>query len=172
MITREDVATYTPTRDLSLQSPPNWTAVIFFATLSGLHLSIAIPAFLHQRWEGYLSFVLAGLFAFVAICSFFARYEMTIHPKNRSIHLRHLVGPFRSQRLVSFSDVHAVRLTLNSRKGRTTESHIEILCDNEDIDCPPTLIPRQQALFLAILMGVQLIKVSNDVLPDTSNRLI
>src|SRR5215210_9525188 len=36
------------TQDLTLRTPPNWTAVCFFLALSGLHLSIAIPAFYHH----------------------------------------------------------------------------------------------------------------------------
>ena len=32
-------------QDVTLRTPPNWTAVCFFLALGGLHLSIAIPAF-------------------------------------------------------------------------------------------------------------------------------
>jgi hypothetical protein len=37
---------------------------------------------------------------------------------------------------------------------------IELLCRGEDVPCPPTTIPRQQALFMAMAMNVPLIKVS------------
>jgi hypothetical protein len=159
MITREAVAnTFTAPQDVTLCSPPNWTAVIFFACLSGLHCAIAFPAFYHGRWEGYLSLIFAVVFATVSIISYFARHEITLLPLGRYIRVRHRIGPVRFQRNIAFDDVHAVRLTLSGSR----ESRIEILCDNEDIDCPPTAIPRQQALFLAILLGVQLIKVCDD----------
>jgi hypothetical protein len=159
MITRETISsTSAPSRDLVLKSPPNWTAIVFFAALSGLHCAIAFPAFYHGRWEGYLSLIFAVVFCITAIVSYFARYEMTILPSRRCIRIRHRIGFVRFQRLIAFDDVHAVRLTLNASR----ESRIEILCDNEDIDCPPTTIPRQEALFLAILLGVQLIKVCDD----------
>ena len=168
MITREAIATTSPpSRDLMLRSPPNWTAVVFFAALSGLHCAIAFPAFYHGRWEGYLSLIFAVVFAIASIVAYFARYELTILPARRCIRIRHLIAFVRFQRLIAFDDVHAVRLTLNGSR----ESRIEILCDNEDIDCPPTTIPRQEALFLAILLGVQLIKVCDD-LPIREDRSI
>ena len=42
------------------------------------------------------------------------------------------------------------------------DSHIDIQCGGEDIECPPTSIPRQQALYLAMTMGVTLIKIYGD----------
>jgi hypothetical protein len=172
MITREAVSSFAPPRNLSLQSPPNWTAVVFFACLSGLHFAIALPAFYHGRWEGYLSLVFATGFATVSVACYFARYEMAILPREQRICLRNSLGPVRFERFVDFSEVHAVRLTLCG-VGKSSESRIEVLCDNEDIDCPPTDIPRQQALFLAILMGVQLIKVTTmDTPPEASDRFV
>ena len=38
----------------------------------------------------------------------------------------------------------------------------QLLCQGEDIPCPPTEIPRQQALFMAMALNVPLIKVSED----------
>jgi hypothetical protein len=174
MITREVVATYAPARprDLVLKTPANWTAVIFFAVLSGLHFSIALPAFYRGHWEGYLSLIFGCTFLAVSVIAYFARYEMTILPRERRIRVRNGVGPLRFQRSIPFDDVHAVRLTFcTGRRGRCTESCIEVLCDNEDLECPPTTIPRQEALFLAITLGVQLIKVTNDTdaLPERSS---
>src|SRR5262249_48798165 len=110
MITREDVATISTPRDLSLRTPPNWTAIIFFAILGGLHYSIAIPAFILHRWEGYLSFILATVFCSAAVAFYFARYELTILAASKAIRLRSVVGPFWFQRFVPFGDVHAIRL--------------------------------------------------------------
>jgi hypothetical protein len=172
MITREDVATFAPPRDLSLRNPPNWTAILFFACLGGLHFSIALPAFYHARWEGYLSFVLASVFAAAAVAGYFMRYEMAILARERRIRLSNGLGRLRFHRFIPFTDVHAVRLTLTGR-GRSRQSRIEVLCDNEDIECPPTQIPRQQALFLAILLGTQLVKVcSEDSDGDENQRAL
>jgi hypothetical protein len=159
MTTRQAVETpSTVTTDLVLHAPPNWTAIFFFAVLSSLHCAIAFPAFYHGRWEGYLSLIFAILFASISVIAYFARYEMAILPKQRLIRLRQRFGPIRFQRFIPFTDVHAIRLTLSGSR----ESRIEVLCDNEDIDCPPTTIPRQEALFLAIMMNVQLIKVCDE----------
>ena len=71
------------------------------------------------------------------------------------------------QRFISFADVHGIRLTLSD----PSEAKLEVLCDNEDIECPPTSIPRQEALCLAMLMGVRLIKVCDDEVPEAPSRL-
>jgi hypothetical protein len=164
MITREVVATYTPAPDLVLRTPPNWSAVVFFAALSTLHFCIAIPAFTHGRIEGMLSLIFGCAFFCVSVISYLARHELAILPRVRCIRIRNGVGKLYLQRFIPFDDVHAVRLTM-TRSGRQSESRIEVLCDNEDLECPPTAIPRQEALCLAIVMGVQLIKVS-----DTTNE--
>jgi hypothetical protein len=169
MITREAVASKVPTRDLSLQSGPNWTAVIFLATLSALHYGISIHAFLNARWEGAVSFMLANAFLLASIGAYLARYELVILPQQRRICMRTGIGPLRFQRSVPFSAVHAVRLTM---AGAVRDAQIEMLCDNEDIRCPPTTIPRQQALFLAILIGVELIKVCTDASVRSSDRAL
>lgn len=168
---RESVAIEAPPQDLRLTSPANWTAVVFFGILALLHFSISIPAFYSARWEGYLSFLMALLFSSASIISYFTRYELMLSPIDRRLRLRSGFGPLRFTRSIPFSDVHAVRLTL-SRSGKSSESSIHILCDNEDVECPATSIPRQQALFLAVTMGVQLIKASDDESSETSDRLI
>jgi hypothetical protein len=169
MIAREAVATYIPPRELSLRTPPNWTAIVFFAILAGLHFLVAFPAFAHARLEGYLSLIFACAFSAAACTLYFARYQITLLPHDRRIRIRTGVGKVHFQRFIAFDDVHAVRLTLGGR-GKKIESCIEILCDNEDIECPPTSIPRQEALFLAITLGVELIKVSTDGSSDRTDR--
>jgi len=137
--------------------------------LSTLHFCIAIPAFYHGRLEGVLSLIFGCAFTMVSAGVYLARHEMTILPQARTIRIRDGVGPVRFQRFIPFDDVHAVRLTM-TRSGRHSESRIEVLCDNEDLECPPTVIPRQEALCLAIVMGVQLIKVTSDTATDRSQR--
>jgi hypothetical protein len=169
MITREAVAFAAQIRDLVLRTPPNWSAIVFFSALSMLHFAIAIPAFYRGRVEGLLSLILGCTFVVVSVISYFARHELAILPQARTIRVRNGVGRLRFQRFIPFEDVHAVRLTL-SRWGRHTESRIEVLCDNEDLECPPTSIPRQEALCLALVLGVQLIRVSNEGSGDSGNR--
>lgn len=171
MILRDSVVVEAPPQALRLMGPANWTAVVFFGILSFLHFSISLPAFYHSRWEGYLSFVLAIIFAGASVIAYFARYELALLPIDRHIRLRSGFGPLKFTRFIPFGDVHAVRLTL-SRSGRSSESSIFILCDNEDIECPATGIPRQQALFLAVTMNVQLIKVTDDAAGEASDRAI
>jgi hypothetical protein len=166
-----ELATVAPPAEVPLRGPPNWTAVIFFATLSGLHLAIAIPAFAHGRWEGYLSLIFAGGFLSVCLICYLARSEMIVQPAQRRIRLRSGFGPFRFERTIPFGNVHAVRVTL-SDNGRPADSRVEVLCDNEDLECPASSIPRQEALFLAMVMDVRLIKVCNDCLPPGRDRLL
>jgi hypothetical protein len=161
MLTREVVATYAPAPELVLRTPPNWSATVFFAALSTLHLAIAIPAFSKGHIEGTLSLIFGCGFFVVSVAIYLARQEVAFLPHARAIRIRNGVGRVRLQRFIPFDDVHAVRLIM-TRDGRCVESRIEVLCDNEDIECPPTGIPRQEALCLAVLMGVQLIKVTND----------
>lgn len=169
MVVREAIATHTVARDLCLKSAPNWTAVIFLGILSGLHFAIGIPALFLGRW-GYMSLILGIALAAASILAYLARYELTIMPADKTLRVRHGWGPFRISRFIPFSDVHAVRLTLIGGK-RVKEWHIQLLCDNEDIECPPTDIPRQQALCLAVTMGVALIKVSDDDSSDSGDRM-
>jgi hypothetical protein len=135
-------------------------------------LTIATLAFLHQRWEAYLSILLGAIFAVVAVVAYCCRFEMTILPGERRIRLRSGTRRMNYQRFISFADVHGIRLTLSDSSSEPS-SRIEVLCDNEDIECPPTSIPRQEALCLAMLMGVRLIKVcdEDDSAGLPSNRL-
>jgi len=147
-------------RDLILHAPPNWTAVIFFSCLAILHLWNAFSSFAYHRWAGHMSLMLGVAFVVVAIVFSRVHYELSFLPRDKRIRIRTGLGPFKYQRFIGFRQVHAVRVTM-SRAPDYPISRIEVLCDNEDIECPPTAIPRQEALCLAILMGVELIKVSD-----------
>lgn len=146
------------TPDLVFRTPCNWTCVLFFACLGLLHLTIATLAFLHSRWEAYMSAALGVVFLLVALAAQRCRFEMAILPRERRIRLRSGTRRFNYQRYIHFSNVHGVRLT--------HPSHLEVLCENEDIECPPTTIPREEALCLAVLMGVRLIKVCDSDQPE------
>jgi hypothetical protein len=165
MQTTRDVQLAAPPRDLVLHTAPNWTAVIFFAALAALHLCIAVPAFFKTRWEGYMSLLFGGAFLAVSLVSYCCKFELAILPSQRRIRLRNGLRKLHLQRFIDFSEVHGVRLTMCKPSGKG-EARIELLCDNEDIECPPTHVPRQQALCLAVLIGVRLIKVSPDGAPE------
>lgn len=156
--------------DLILPTRPNWTAVWFFALLSLLHWSIAIPAFIHGRWEGYLSLFFGVIFIGMAWACWRARHEVAVLQGRRCIRLRTGFRRLCMERFIPFDHVRGVRLMLG-RIGKPIESRVELLCDYEDIECPPTTIPRQQALCLAVAIGVELIKVNNDETSATLGRI-
>jgi hypothetical protein len=160
----------TRTTEMVLRSGRNWTAIVFFAMLSLLHFSISIPSFLRGHWEGYLSFAFALTFALVTGVCWVSRYEMAILPEPRIVRLRTGFRYLCFERFIPFSNVHAVRLMLMS-SSKPSDWRIELLCDGEDIECPPTHVPRQEALYLAMAMNVELIKVSPDDMHESTGRL-
>jgi hypothetical protein len=156
-------------QDVTLRTPPNWTAVCFFLALGGLHLSIAIPAFYHRRWEGFLSMAFGVMFVCVSLLCWLIKSEISIQRRARRIRLSTGFGRVSIQRFIPFQSVHGVRLMMEGKSPLS--SRIELLCDNEDIECPPTDIPRQEALCLAMTLNVRLIKVYGDEVPETSERI-
>lgn len=150
--------------DVVLRTPPNWTAVIFLGMLGALHLAIAVPSLLAGRWAGHLSMILGTIFVTVALIGYRCRSELALLPSQRRLRLRTGLGRFCYERFVPFSSVRAVRLMVEPGTNRRGggESLIELLCRGEDIACPPTTIPRQQALFMAMALNVPLIKVSEE----------
>jgi hypothetical protein len=154
--------------DLVLRTPPNWTAVIFLGMLGGLHLSIAVPSLLQGRY-GYLSLIVGTIFVVVSLVGYRCRFEMTLLNSQRRLRLRTGMGRLCYERFVPFSSVRAVRLMVEPGLTRhQTESLIELLCRGEDIPCPPTTIPRQQALFMAMAMNVPLIRVWEGSEPEAA----
>jgi len=147
--------------NLIMRSGRNWTAVWFFAGLAALHMSVAVPSFMHGHWEGYLSCGFAIVFTCVSLFCWAARYELAILSDKRLVRVRAGYRRISLEHHVRFSDIRAVRLTCTGGND-PTDSRIELLCDSNDIECPPTPVPQQQALCLAVTMGVELIKI----LPD------
>lgn len=157
-----------PYADLVLRGGPNWTAVGFFGMLGGLHLTVAIPALFEGRW-GYVSLIVGMIFVTASLVSYGCRAEVAMLTSQRRLRLRTGFGRFVYERFIPFRSVRAVRvMTEPGVRAKTTESLIELLCRGEDVPCPPTTIPRQQALFMAMAMNVPLIKVSEaDAPPPT-----
>jgi hypothetical protein len=160
----DPVSVAQPFGDLVLRSPPNWTAVGFFGMLGALHLMISIPTLIGGRWEGYLSLAFGTIFVCVSGLCTQCRYEMAVLGSKRRVRLRSGAGRFCLERCIPFSVIRGVRLTLCDRP-HCHESKIELLCPLEDVACPPTHIPRQEALFLAMALNVPLTKVLDEV-PD------
>ena len=156
--------------DVTLRTPVNWTAVLFFGGLASLHLFMAGTAFYHARWDGYLSFIFGIVFSIVAITCAMIGTELTVLADQRRLRLRTGTRRIYFERSVPFADVRSVRLTLlNARRPRS--STIELVCDREVIDCPPTTIPREEALCLAMTLGVRLVKVFGDAYGPVSDRV-
>jgi hypothetical protein len=140
--------------------PRNWTAVIFFGCLGGLHLGIATTALLTFRFEAHMSLIFGTMFACVSLACLLVRREIVLEPEFRQLVIRTGLGRLACVRAISFEKVTSVRVTLLGRFHR--ESSVSIVCDHTDIELPPTHTPRQEALLLAMAMNVRLVKVYGD----------
>ena len=149
--------------DLTFRTPPNWTAVLFIALLGALHIAVAVPAFLAGRWEGYLSAVFATILTVAAVVVYHLRSEVFVSSQLRFVRARFCAGPVRlTDRRIPFAAVHGVRVTLGPRASRD-DSIVELLCaGHADVTCPPSDIPREQGLLLAMMLEVPLVKAWGD----------
>ena len=156
--------------DVTLRTPVNWTAVFFFGGLAGLHLLMAGNAAYHGHWDGLLSGIFGVGFTGVAIVCGLIGTELAVQAEQRRLRLRTGTRRIYYERLVPFAKVRSVRLTLlNARRPQT--STIELVCDHEVIECPPTNIPREEALCLAVTLGVRLVKVFGETYGPVSDRI-
>jgi len=169
-MTRRELLKNIACPDLVLRSPANWTAVLFLAGLGGLHLAMCTHAFIHGRWEGFLSLIFGVVFVTAAVACLLIRSEIVVFKDDAQILLRTGIRRFHYDRAIPFEHVRSIRLTLLNQHN-THESRIEVVCDGEVIECPPTDVPRQEALCLALLMDVRLVKVYGYDAPDVSERL-
>jgi hypothetical protein len=156
--------------DLSFRTPPNWTAVLFIALLGALHIAVAVPAFLAGRWEGYLSAVFATILTAAAVVVYHLRWEVFVSSRLGVVRARICVGRIRlTDRRIPFAAVHGVRVTLGPRATRD-DSFVELLCAGHgggghgggDVACPPSDVPREQGLLLAMMLDVPLVKAWED----------
>jgi hypothetical protein len=157
--------------DLTFRTPPNWTAVMFIALLGALHVAVAVPAFLAGRWEGYLSLVFATNLTAAAVIVYHLRSEVFVSSELRFVRARFCAGPVRlTDRRIPFAAVHGVRVTLGPR-GSRDDSFVELLCVGHggDVVCPPSDIPREQGLLLAMMLAVPLVKSWEDGLAEPAH---
>lgn len=156
--------------NLLFRTPPNWPAVFLFSVMSLLHYANSALAFAHDRVEGYMSLIFGSLFATAAVAGYVSRFELAVLPAQRRLRLRSGYRYFTYERSIPFARVHGVRLTTTSAPDNP-RSRIELLCELEDIECPPTCIPRQEALCLAMTLGVRLFKVSEGDETKSTGRI-
>src|SRR3954453_4229683 len=97
-MTRLDVACSRTGTDVTLRFPPNWTTVLFLAALGTLHLLNATHAFVHGRWEGFLSMIFATVFLTVAFVCRLITSDIAVLPGERQVRLRTGVGRLGFQR--------------------------------------------------------------------------
>ena len=156
--------------DVVLHTPRNWAAVLFLAGLGALHLFLASTAFFHRRWEGYLSLIFAVAFGVASVACAMFRTELAVLAAARQLRIRTGTRRLYIERVVPFGAIRSVRLTLLDPTSPTS-AQIELVCAREVIECPPTRIPREEALCLAVTMGVRLVKVYGEHYNPVSERL-
>jgi hypothetical protein len=154
-----------PPPTLILRTPPNWTVIGFLGALGLLHLTIWTIAILHHHTEGYLSLAFGCVFVLASVATWLSTVEIAVLPIERRVRLRIGYRRLCAERSISFSKIRGVRLTLSPDPDHGS-GHVELLCDDESISCPPTTVARQEALCLAITLGVRLIKVSDGLQPE------
>jgi hypothetical protein len=157
---QDDESESHPIDAVTFRWPRNWTAVIFFGCLGGLHLGIATTALLTFRFEAHMSLIFGTIFAAVALACLLIRREIVLEPEFRQLVLRTGVGRLSCVRAIPFDKVTSVRVTLLGRFHQ--ESSVSVVCDHTDIELPPTPTPRQEGLLLAMAMNVRLVKVYGD----------
>jgi len=145
---------------ISFRFTRNWTAVAFFGTLGALHLTMAASAIVAYRWEAYMSVAFGTLFVTIAIGCALVCHEVIIRTDRRRVTVRTRLARVGFEHVVPFAAVTSVRVVLLGRNPR--ESSVSIVCDTDEIELPPTCTPRQQALLLAMAIGVRLVKVYGD----------
>src|SRR5947208_7571233 len=101
-ITRNGVGRPT---DLVMRYPPNWTAVIFFAGMSFLHLINGLGAFWKGRIEGEMSSVLGVAFAIATAVALRLKNELEVRPSAGDLQLRTSLGRIWYSRQFSFQSV-------------------------------------------------------------------
>ena len=147
--------------DLVMRFPRNWTAIVFLSVMAFLHLANAIPAFFRGQFAGHLSAILAVILIGAAVGLYRLRSEVSVRPSRGEVRLSTRLLLVWSERVVPFAAVRGVRVFV-PHDGSGQEAQIELLTDHGDIDCPASKVPRQQALCLAMTLGVELIKVCPD----------
>jgi hypothetical protein len=169
-MTRLQVDRLVPRTHVTLRTPPNWTAILFFMLLAALHFYMAIHATIHRRPEGFMSWIFGVGFLLVAGICWRMGCEMTVLTDEKRLRMRTGFRRLYYERSVPFAAIRNVRLTLLHPRS-PHDARIELVCDHEVIECPPTSVPREEALCLAVEMNVELVKVFGDGFGPAAERL-
>jgi hypothetical protein len=135
-----------------------------------LHLYLAASAFSHRRWEGFMSLIFGTVFCLVSLACRLICSEMTMQSAAKRLRVRVGWRRLGIERFIPFAQIRNVRLTLMHPRNPLAAT-IEIVCAREVIECPPTLVPREEALCLAMTMNVGLIKVYSEEFGHVAERL-
>src|SRR5205823_12257041 len=108
-------------------------------------LFIVATSFLHHRWEAFMSVIFGIFFAVVAIVCRLVHTELAIQRSGRRVRVRTGTRRVFFERLIPFGRIRSVRLTLLHPKSPQSAT-IELVCDHEVVECPPTRVPREEAL--------------------------
>jgi hypothetical protein len=155
---------------LCLRYPANWPLIAFLGLLGLLHLGIAVLAYSSNPVEAQICLLMGSLFAGTALLFGLMHRELAIKPEDGCLSLRRSLGLLKLERKMAFDEVQAVRLTFTPSTS-SEKPRIELLCGQRAIPCPLTAVPRQQALCMAMLMNVELIKIYSKQEPCLSHRL-
>jgi hypothetical protein len=156
--------------DVTFRTPPNWTIVLFLAGLASLHWYMAISALMKGRFDAFMSLVLGPAFTIGSLVIWRLAKEITFMPAARRVRIRSGLRRLYYQRFVRFSDIRSVRLTL-LHPHDPKAAIVELILDREAIEFPPTDVPRQEALALAMTLNVPLMKVYSDSYGPVAERL-
>ncbi len=135
-----------------------------------MQLAMAGYMLWHGRWAGLLSLTFGCMFTLAAFACLLVHSDICIFRTEKHVRLSTGIGSFCYERLIRFDHIDSIRLTLMNRRS-VRNSRIEIVCSNEVIECPPTDVPRQEALCLALLLNARLVKVYGYDMPEVSARL-
>ena len=150
-----------PFEDVVLRQPPNRLVVVVLGVLGGFHLLAGLPVIATGAWVGYLPIIAGGVFVLGALVTAGTQSELAVLSSQRRLRFRRGVAGVYAVRSIPFAAVRGVRLTLWG-DPRRPHSRIELLGPDGDLPCPPTRIPRQQALFFAMVLGVPLTKITRE----------
>jgi len=139
----------------------DWTAVVFFA-LSSLHYSIYDPAFFHGRWKLF-DISARDVFAIVTIAVYLGDMRWPSFPWKNAF-ASACLGDFVSS--VCPLKYSAHRLTYDRGSKKPANRGSKFCATTKTSTAPPTSPPT--GAVSAILIGVQLIKVSEESAPRTS----
>lgn len=155
--------------DVSLRTRCNWPAATTAATLSLLHVGVAWMHRGQSGWAAGVAVTLGAVFAALAIAMLLCYREVELNVSRRCVRIHRGLGRLSAVRHIPFSQIEAVRLTQLDRYGRH-RSRIELLCEGENLRCPITDAPRQQALLMAMAINARLIKIWQSTTPTAPSH--